>query len=51
QTVHCYDRGTEPVKVVANIRKYYNVLVQLTQPDIEPEQQLVEAIFIDSPVL
>jgi len=51
QTVHGYARGTEPVKFVANIRKYYNVLVQLTQPDIEPDQQLVETILIDSPVL
>lgn len=51
QTLHGYARGIEPVKFVARIRKYYNVLVQLTQPDIEPDQQLVETILIDSPVL
>lgn len=41
QTKHGYARGHEPVFFVRRVRRYYSVLVQLTQP--EPEQQLVEA--------
>ncbi|MFQ5658826.1 MAG: membrane-bound lytic murein transglycosylase MltF [Gammaproteobacteria bacterium] len=51
QTKHGFARGVEPVKFVEKIRKYYNVLVQLTQPDIVPSQQLVETILVNSPVL
>jgi membrane-bound lytic murein transglycosylase F len=42
-TRHGYARGYEPVKFVRRIRRYYTVLLQLTQPQIEVDQQLVEA--------
>ena len=51
QTKHGYARGIEPVRFVEKIRKYYSVLVQLTQPEIEPNQQLVDTLIIDSPIL
>jgi len=51
QTQHGYARGYEPVKFVARIRKYYNVLVQLTQKNQEPTPELVDTLVIDSPVL
>ena len=51
QTKHGYARGYEPVKFVRKIKKYYNVLVQLTQENREPIPQLVDAVIIDSPVL
>ena len=51
QTRYGYARGLEPVRFVEKIRKYYNALVQLSQPDIKPNQQMVETILIDSPVM
>jgi peptidoglycan lytic transglycosylase F len=51
KTRHGYARGYEPVKYVKKIRKYYNVLVQLTQQNREPPTQLVNAVIIDSPSL
>jgi peptidoglycan lytic transglycosylase F len=51
KTRHGYARGYEPVKFVAKIRKYYNVLVQLTQDHQKPAPQIVDAVIIDSPVL
>ena len=51
QTRFGYARGYEPVRFVGRIRRYFNVIVQITQPDIEPTEQLVDAAFIDSPVL
>ena len=51
KTRHGYARGYEPVKFVKKIRKYYNVLVQLTQQNREPPTQLVNAVIIDSPSL
>ncbi len=51
QTRYGYARGHEPVQFVKNIRKYYNVLVQLTQEQAKPGDQLVEYQIIDSPVL
>ena len=40
QTEHGYARGYEPVKYVRKIRKYYNVLVNLTQENRQPTQSL-----------
>ena len=51
QTKFGYARGYEPVRFVSRIRRYLNVIVQITQPDMEPTEQLVDAAFIDSPVL
>ncbi|MFT7459413.1 MAG: membrane-bound lytic murein transglycosylase F [Planctomycetota bacterium] len=51
QTKHGYARGNEPVKFVEKIRKYYNVLVQLTQENRTPAPQLADTIIIDSPLL
>lgn len=55
QTKNGYARGVEPVLFVERIRKYYNTLVQLTQPEIQhfehPSGQLVESVIVDSPVL
>lgn len=55
QTKNGYARGVEPVLFVERIRKYYNTLVQLTQPDIPyykgDDEQLVETVIVDSPVL
>jgi len=50
-----YARGVEPVMYVERISKYYNTLVQLTQPDIpaaqQAEDQLVESGLSYVPVL
>lgn len=51
QTRHGYARGYETVKFVRKIKKYYNVLVRLTQETREPAPQLVDTVIIDSPVL
>ena len=55
QTKNGYARGVEPVLFVERVRKYYNTLVQLTQPDIpyfkDADEQLVETVNIDSPVM
>lgn len=59
QTRYGYARGYEPVKYVKKIRKYYEMLIQLSQPtpilvkdgtDSE-DYLLVEFPLIDSPVL
>ncbi len=51
KTRYGYARGYEPVKFVGKIRKYYKVLVQLTQQEREPKPQLVNAVIINSPSL
>ena len=51
QTEHGYARGYEPVKYVRKIRKYYNVLVNLTQENRQPTPKLADAVTINSPVL
>jgi membrane-bound lytic murein transglycosylase F len=51
KTRHGYARGSEPVKFVSKIRKYYNVLVQLTQENREPAPKLADAVTINSPLL
>lgn len=51
ETRHGYARGYEPVKFVRRIRRYYTVLLQLTQPDNEVEQQVVEAEPVVWPLL
>ena len=55
QTKNGYARGVEPVLFVERVRKYYNTLVQLTQPDIPyfkgDNEQLVETVIVNSPVL
>lgn len=55
QTKNGYARGVEPVLFVERVRKYYNTLVQLTQPDMPyfkgDNEQLVETVIVDSPVL
>lgn len=55
QTRNGYARGLEPVLFVERVRKYYNTLVQLTQPDIpyfkKTPEQLVDTLNIDTPVL
>jgi len=51
ETKYGYARGVEPVRFVERTRKYYNILVQLTQPVIESYYQSVEMLLIDSPVL
>jgi len=52
-TRHGFARGYEAKHFVRNIRRYYNTLVQLTQPQDEsvPDVKLVDALLIDSPVL
>jgi membrane-bound lytic murein transglycosylase F len=50
-TRHGYARGYEPVKFVRRIRRYYTVLLQLTQPEPEVEQRLVEADPVALPLL
>jgi membrane-bound lytic murein transglycosylase F len=50
-TRHGYARGYEPVKFVRRIRRYYTVLLQLTQPENEIEQQVVEAEPVVWPLL
>ncbi len=51
QTKYGYARGNEPVKFVRKVRKYYNVLVNLTQEETIPRAQLAESVTINSPVL
>ncbi len=51
QTKHGYARGNEPVKFVGKVRKYYNVLVNLTQENRRPTPKLADTIVINSPVL
>jgi membrane-bound lytic murein transglycosylase F len=51
ETRHGYARGYEPVKFVRRIRRYYTVLLQLTQPQNEIEQQVVEAEPVVWPLL
>lgn len=51
KTRYGYARGYEPVKFVRKVRKYYNVLVQLTRQNREPLTQPVVAVIIDSPSL
>jgi membrane-bound lytic murein transglycosylase F len=50
-TRYGYARGNEPVKFVSKIRKYYNVLVQLTQENREPAPKLIDPVTINSPLL
>lgn len=50
QTRFGYARGIEPVRYVDNIRKYYKILIQLTQPKIQPqEKNNIEAVTIRAP--
>lgn len=50
KTKHGYARGNEPVKYVANIRNYFELLAWQTSGDTEkPKNQ--ESIFINSPTL
>ena len=55
QTRNGYARGVEPVLFVERIRKYYNTLVQLTQPELEhydaSSKQMAESVIVTSPVL
>jgi membrane-bound lytic murein transglycosylase F len=51
KTKHGYARGHESVKFVRKIRKYYSVLVQLTQEIRTPAPQLADVVIIDSPAL
>lgn len=51
QTKHGYARGFEPVRYVRNIRRYYHVLLQLTQPEPPAQQWLAEAPYLDLPLL
>ncbi len=51
QTRHGYARGIEPVRFVENIRKYYNILVQLTQPDIRRHEPDLQPVIINAPAL
>ena len=54
QTRFGYARGLEPVLYVERVRKYYNTLVQLTQPNIPHyelyDYQMVENADFDIPV-
>jgi membrane-bound lytic murein transglycosylase F len=50
-TRHGYARGYEPVKFVRRIRRYYTVLLQLTQPEDGVEQRLVETETAATPLL
>ena len=47
-TRHGYARGYQTVEFVEHIRKYYSILVQLTQPQIEPFERQVERLYSDS---
>jgi membrane-bound lytic murein transglycosylase F len=51
QTRYGYARGFEPVRYVRNIRRYYHVLLQLTQPAPPAQPWLVEAPALDLPLL
>ena len=46
-----YARGYEPVHYVRNIRRYYYVLLQLTQPAPPAQSWLAEAPALDLPLL
>ena len=50
-TRYGYARGYEPVHYVRNIRRYYHVLLQLTQPAPPAQTWLVEAPVLDLPLL
>ena len=50
KTKHGYARGREPVKFVSKIRKYYNVLVNLTQEERSAKPEFVDTLVISSPV-
>ena len=51
RTRYGYARGYEPVHYVRNIRRYYHVLLQLTQPAAPAQTWLVEAPVLDLPLL
>ena len=51
KTRYGYARGHEPVRFVESVRKYYRILVQLTQPDTEQNELIIEPVIINSPVL
>ena len=52
KTRHGYARGFEPVSFVENVRRYYRILVQLTQPDNEEQSEVIlKPVTINSPVL
>lgn len=51
QTRFGYARGVEPVRYVENIRKYYKILIQLTQPDIEPHEPERKPLIISAPAI
>ncbi|MBI1731858.1 MAG: transglycosylase SLT domain-containing protein, partial [Gammaproteobacteria bacterium] len=51
ETKHGYARGYEPVHYVRNVRRYYHVLLQLTQPQMPPQQLLVESPILELPLL
>lgn len=51
QTRHGYARGFEPVRYVRNIRRYYHVLLQLTQPLPPAQQWLAELPDLELPLL
>jgi membrane-bound lytic murein transglycosylase F len=51
QTRHGYARGFEPVRYVRNIRRYYHVLLQLTQPEPPAQEWLVEMPGLDLPIM
>lgn len=42
-TKHGYARGSEPVKYVDNIRRYYDVLVWQDEENMEPIENTIEA--------
>ena len=46
-----YARGIEPVRFVEKVRKYFNMIVQLTQPIQYPGQDIAEPLLIDPMVL
>ncbi|MEX2524007.1 MAG: membrane-bound lytic murein transglycosylase MltF [Gammaproteobacteria bacterium] len=51
QTRFGYARGIEPVRFVEHIRKYYKILIQLTQPEIEPRNRDLQPVIIDARAL
>ncbi len=51
QTQYGYARGYEPVHFVRNIRRYYYVLLQLTQPAPPAQPWLAEVPELDLPLL
>lgn len=46
QTRHGYARGHEPVIYVQNIRRYYDVLVRMTEPTATPDTLLADELLI-----